>query len=263
MYIIFCNNVYKCYNIDILDINLIFFAVTNKLFEGDFERIMKEKVLDTRSLSDKVYDYLIKSIIDRKLKFGQIINIREIANSLEISPMPVRDAINRLALENIIKINPRSNCIINIPNKKNILELFEIREILEVYALKKYFEQNEKIDLKNLELIVDKMGKINKEKNDSLRAKKTIDLDILFHKEIVSFAKNSNMYKIYKEIELQISIALIYSIVDFPYEKWVYNDHKTIYNYLIKNSLRATEALKGHFEHIKNNIVKSEKFKFS
>ena len=38
---------------------------------------MPNTIIDTRNLSNQVYDYIIKSIIDGKLVFGQITNIRK------------------------------------------------------------------------------------------------------------------------------------------------------------------------------------------
>lgn len=220
---------------------------------------MPNTIIDTRNLSNQVYDYIIKYIIDGKLVFGQIINIREIANELNISPMPVREAIKRLSFENIIQVNPRSNCIIKVPKKKNILELFEVRELIEVYALQKYFYNKTKKDLSYLGDLVKEMNSNKEENNDPLINRELINLDTLYHTDIVSLAENKSMLKIYKKITLQISMALIYCIVDFPYEEWVYKDHKIIFDCLINYSEEAISVLKKHFIHIKNNIEKSKK----
>ncbi|MBA7511404.1 putative D-xylose utilization operon transcriptional repressor [subsurface metagenome] len=217
------------------------------------------KIIDTRNLSNQVYDYILKSIIDGKLFFGQIVNIREIANELNISPMPVREAIKRLAFENIIQVNPRSNCVIKIPKKKNILELFEMRELIEVYALNKIFSDKKKVDFSKLHKLVEEMYLKKSEKNDSQINRELINLDTLYHTQIVSLAKNKSMLKIYKEITLQISMALNYCIVEFPYEEWVFRDHKIIYDHIINNSKKAILMLEEHFIHIKNNIEKSKK----
>jgi len=223
---------------------------------------MPNEIIDTRNLSNQVYDYIIKSIIDGKIVFGQIINIREIANELNISPMPVREAIKRLSFENIIQINPRSNCIIKVPNKKDVLELFEIRELIEIYALRKYFSRKTKKDFSFLGNLVEEMY-LNKEENDDpLINRELMNLDALYHTEIVSLAENKSMLKIYKKITLQISMALIYCIVDFPYEEWVYKDHKIIFDCLINHSEKGVSVLKKHFIHIKNNIIKSRKLSF-
>lgn len=223
---------------------------------------MPNTIINTRNLSNQVYDYIIKSIIDGKLVFGQIVNIREIANELNISPMPVREAIKRLAFENIIQINPRSNCIIKVPKKKNVLELFEMRELIEVYALRKYFSNKIKRDFSYLRDLVKEMDSNKEESDDPIINRELINLDTLYHAEIVSLAKNKSMLKIYKKITLQISMALIYCIVDFPYEEWVYEDHKIIYDCLMNHSEEAISALKKHFTHIKNNIEKSKKLSF-
>lgn len=42
---------------------------------------MPNTIIDNRNLSNQVYDYIIKSIIDGKLVFGQIINIRKTAKA--------------------------------------------------------------------------------------------------------------------------------------------------------------------------------------
>lgn len=223
---------------------------------------MPNTIIDTKNLSNQVYDYIIKSIIDGKLGFGQIINIRETANELNISPMPVREAIKLLAFENIIQINPRSNCIIKVPKKENILELFEIRELIEVYALSKYVYNQTKRDFSYLCDLVKEMASNKEENNNPLINRKLMNLDTLYHIEIVSLAENESMLKIYKKITLQISMALIYCIVDFPYEEWVYKDHKIIYDCIINHSEEAISVLKKHFTHIKNNITKSKKLSF-
>lgn len=224
---------------------------------------MLNAIIVTSNLSNQVYDYIIKSIIDGKLVFGQIINIRKIANELNISPMPVREAIKRLAFENIIQINPRSNCIVKVPKKKNILELFEVRELIEVYALRKYFSNKTKKDFSYLCKLVKEMNSNKEENNCPPMNRKLINLDTLYHTEIVSLAENKSMLKIYKEITLQISMALIYCIVEFPYGEWVYKDHKIIFDCLINHSKEAISVLKKHFAHIKNNITKSKKLSFN
>lgn len=55
--------------------------------------------IDTRSLVDKVYDYLLGQIIDGEIKYGDNLKIQELAEQLCVSAMPVREALKRLQYE--------------------------------------------------------------------------------------------------------------------------------------------------------------------
>ena len=223
---------------------------------------IKEEI-DTKNISYKVYDFLIEAIIEGQLKFGEKLNIRKIANELGISPMPVRDAINRLANENIVQINPRSNCRLIIPKKKYILELFEIRKVLEMFAIKKYLTSSKQKSLYKLNKLIQEMKAIryrSGEDDISLNDQRAlINLDTLYHREIISLAENKEMFKIYKNISLQLNMAITYSICDFPYEKRIYMDHQMIYNYLMNGSNKAIVILKKHLEYIQEKIIRSKK----
>ena len=59
------------------------------------------------SLSDQVYAYLTNKIITGELKFGDRLNIKEIASRLQVSSMPIRDAIKRLEQDRVVVVNPR------------------------------------------------------------------------------------------------------------------------------------------------------------
>lgn len=229
---------------------------------NEFVKFKRNKI-DTKSISDKIYDILIESFIHGQLKFGETLNIKQIANNLGVSSMPVRDAINRLANENIVQINPRRNCRLIIPKKKYILELFEIRKALEIFALKKYLTSSKQKRLYKLNKLIQGMKAIRyrsgEDKNSLNGYRALINLDTLYHREFVCLAENKEMLEIYKNISLQLNMAITYSICDFPYEKRILEDHQMIYDYLISGSNKAIVILKKHLEYIREKIIRSKK----
>lgn len=59
-------------------------------------------IIETRSLSEQVYQYLCLRIIEGSISYGEILNIKQIASTLSVSPMPVREAVKRLEHEGIV-----------------------------------------------------------------------------------------------------------------------------------------------------------------
>ena len=57
-------------------------------------------------LKDQAYDKLIQLINEGKLKYGETYSLNALAQDLEMSRTPVRDAIQKLADENRIDVLP-------------------------------------------------------------------------------------------------------------------------------------------------------------
>lgn len=64
-------------------------------------KIMKQ------SISDQMFSILKEAIVRQRIKAGEQINPREIAEQYGVSVMPVRDALTRLASFGLVTIRPR------------------------------------------------------------------------------------------------------------------------------------------------------------
>lgn len=87
-----------------------------------------------KSIADHIYEALRADIAQGKLSAGARLTPGEIAASLGCSPMPVRDAIRRLAAEGFITISPRKETTVASLSLEEMRELFAIRAVLEGFA---------------------------------------------------------------------------------------------------------------------------------
>ena len=213
------------------------------------------------SLSDVVYEHLSKQIIEGKIKYGEKLNIKAISEQLSVSTMPVRDALKKLEMENVVKIKPRSNCFVTIPTKKSILDAVDMRELLELHAvelsLRKIFEK----DLQPIVEIVDEMGTIIDGTPDVDKTNRYIYLDLLYHTELCKLAGNDYLEKFYREVNLHLNMTFIYRIGIPPDVKESYADHKQIANKLSKNSPESLDLLEDHLERSRGHIIQGELFR--
>src|SRR2546428_4896350 len=82
-----------------------------------------------------VYAYLRSRILSGKLRGGARLNQETIARELQVSRMPVREAIKRLDSEGLVVNRPNRGTVVTALGPDAILELFEMRSVLEGLAV--------------------------------------------------------------------------------------------------------------------------------
>jgi DNA-binding GntR family transcriptional regulator len=88
-----------------------------------------------KSNSEKAYDYLKNEIVMMKMPQGTPVNEREIADTLGISRTPVREAIHRLEAQGLLSYYPYQGTIVANIYEDDIIEICELREMIETWAI--------------------------------------------------------------------------------------------------------------------------------
>jgi DNA-binding GntR family transcriptional regulator len=213
------------------------------------------------SLSDVVYEHLSKQIIEGKIRYGEKLSIKAISEQLNVSTMPVRDALKKLEIDNIVQIKPRSNCFVTIPTKKSILDAVEMREVLELHAVKLALRRISEKDMQPIREIVDEMEKIIEGAPSGDDINRYIYLDLLFHTELCKLAGNDYLQKFYREVNLHLNMTFIYRIGIPPDINESFADHKRIEKKMSKNSPESIELLEDHLERSRGHITQGELFR--
>ena len=83
--------------------------------------------------SEKVYRQLKQLIVANHIKPGEILNERELADSLSVSRTPIRDALRSLEQEGWISKKGKFK-VVSLLTWKNVQSLMEIRRPLELMS---------------------------------------------------------------------------------------------------------------------------------
>ena len=213
------------------------------------------------SLSDRVYEYLSKEIIEGNIRYGEKLNIKVISETLNVSTMPVRDALKKLEMENIVRIKPRSNCIVTVPTKKSILDAVEMRELLELHAAGRIYREITPNELHPLCEIVEDMKTAVGGTPTHEKMNRYIYLDLLFHTELCNLAGNDYLKKFYREVNLHLNMTFIYRIGTSPDIQESFADHERIARKLAENSPESLDLLESHLERSRGHIVRGRLFR--
>src|SRR5574342_876176 len=91
----------------------------------------KQKPGIAQLFSDLAYGQIKEMIISAKLPPGSLLTEGELASQLGIGRMPVREAMQRLAQEDLVMILPRKGSFVHPIQVEDLQKIFELRVTLE------------------------------------------------------------------------------------------------------------------------------------
>lgn len=82
-------------------------------------------------LADQVYDVLHKAIVSGDLAAGSRLRIREVAEQVGTSVMPVREAIRRLEEGGFVQREPHRGAVVKGLTLEELIHVYDVRKVLE------------------------------------------------------------------------------------------------------------------------------------
>ena len=166
----------------------------------------RKKGVNGEKLSEVVFDHVVRNIRSGKYLPSDKISLVEIAQELNVSAMPVRNAMEKLEEHGWVERRPQSGTYIKDFDPQEIQEIYEIREMIEAQAVCSLCERYMEKELTRLEEIVDHMEAAAEEKD----GEKFAQFDRAFHRYIVYCQGNRKLDRIYESILLQ-SLCFYYN----------------------------------------------------
>jgi DNA-binding GntR family transcriptional regulator len=88
----------------------------------------------TRLVAEHAYTELRDRIVTLRLPPGTVVREDELMSELGIGRTPLREAVKRLALENLVDVQPRRGTFVSAVEAADIMNISEVRAELEGYA---------------------------------------------------------------------------------------------------------------------------------
>ncbi|MBB6669088.1 GntR family transcriptional regulator [Cohnella nanjingensis] len=153
-----------------------------------------------QTLSEQVHLALRESIVRGELPPGRRLLVLEIANALEISQAPVREALERLKQEGLLDSKSNKGSVVADIRKEEIEEIYALRELIEWHAVRQCLPMLRQSDLDELDAICERMRNAA-ESDDHFRF---IDLDMDFHRFFFAKAGNRTILQLWDQITVKI-----------------------------------------------------------
>jgi len=206
------------------------------------------QTLTTRGVAEEVYDILRDKILSCELAPGQRLDVAQISIQLSVSRTPVKDALQRLSVQDLVEIHPRRGTFVSKITPEDVRETFEVREALEVKAC----------DLAAGKLkpeTIEKLRGLNQRMfAPDLRFGDHVVLDSELHRTIIESAGNQRLLKMYSELKAHVQIARVhYRSTNWrTHNKTTASEHLSVIDALSEG--RGEDARGAMQTHIRNSM---------
>jgi len=220
--------------------------------------LSKLKLENYELLNQKAYRVLKRAIIRGDLTPNSKLILSEIAQSLGISNTPIREAVNKLASEGLVKIIPNKGIIVKEINIDDFQEILQVRAFLDGLIAKLSAEKITDKEIDDMMEIIHKMEQYVKE-DDRLTYN---DLDIKFHDFLLTIAGNNTLKEIYNNLIVHGHRFRLRTLkIPDRMGKSLKEHLKIALKIKERNPAEATRVSQEHIENILQSIEEDEKKK--
>ncbi|MDZ5471318.1 GntR family transcriptional regulator [Bacillus sp. 31A1R] len=185
--------------------------------------------LEQRTLSDDVAKIIRKMILNGTLKPGERLNQAQLADELNISRGPVREAIKLLQNEGLVKHETNKGTFVTTLSLQDAYEIYTLRALLESEAAQLASPFLTKKDFKRLEELLMELQD-SFEKGDLERE---AEIDTLFHKTIVEASKHQRLIHMHQQLDTQVGAMFLTIAHELPQRATkVVENHQLLLNVL-------------------------------
>lgn len=242
---------------------IVYNEETNKMVAGKFNQgrgmmmsINKIKTVGRQPLNVMVYENIKTAIIEGDIEPGTRLTETKVGEQMNVSTTPVREAFRRLASEGLVKIIPWRGAIVQEFSDKQIIEVYQCRESLEVLAIE--------LAIANIDDTgVVKLYELVEESKVTTDFSKYVEINSAIHNTILEYAQNDMLVNLLGQLSDVIYHNRNISSYSDQRRSEIYQEHLTIVKSIQeRDKENARQAMKVHinngYEYIKDRLVKSK-----
>lgn len=206
--------------------------------------------LPASTLAERAYAQIKQLIFDFILLPGDRFSESELANQVQVSRTPLRQALQRLQREGFLLVFPKSGWQVAPLDFETFDQLYDLRVLIETHAVAKLCEQVERPVLEELAdvwLV---------KPQDRATAFVTVDrLDEAFHSALVRAVGNAEMTKVHEDITERIRIIRRLDFTKPARVEATYDEHARILRAITRRRQdEAQRMLRAHVEQSKLEV---------
>lgn len=206
-----------------------------------------------KTIRNQVYQILKDDICEGRFAPGQWLQETELAEHLCVSRSPIREALRQLAADGLVVEIPNKGVFVKEFTARDIEEIFDMRVLLEDYAIGKLQHNLTTADIGRLIDCLNEMERVHARKD--LRA--YTDMDAKLHSMLIELCGNSLLETMYGRIHSLNQQFRIYSLTSTQRFNESMEEHRNIVHCLLTNNAEEARALnKQHLQLAKDIIIR-------
>ena len=210
------------------------------------------KKIKVNTISQQVYSILKKEIVSGTYKPGDWLQEMELAKNLEVSRSPIREALRQLTADGLVVEIPNKGSFVREFTEKEIREIFEVREMLESYAIRHLNKQWSQEEIEVFKTYREDFNRLYNEGN----LDEYIVVDSRFHRFLVACTGNSILLDLYQKVRNMNMLFRIMSLSTKERFDESLKEHVSIIDNLLKgNSSEADLINRVHLAYARDTAI--------
>lgn len=199
-------------------------------------------------MTDRVYSLLRAQIMDLELKPEAPLQIHGLSKEFDVSPTPVREALNRLSAEGLVTVEPyRGFRVSELLSYEDLAQLLRAREVLECAAAKQAVAAGAQRTLFELERVVDTMDGLAQAAELDVKAFNAADAE--FHRRIVESSGNRFLVHAFDSLHAHVQIARHFQGRPPMESRRSNEEHRRILDAIVRGAdVEVTEHVTAHID---------------
>jgi DNA-binding GntR family transcriptional regulator len=205
------------------------------------------------SLTDIAYNTLLEAIINQDFPPGAPVSIDNLAAQLNMSNTPVREALMRAHGERLVTQKTNRGFLVSDILKPNELkQLFEVRHVLEVYALSVANVTSEAID--TVSNLVEQMASSG-DGTVYVDFQEYMVLDHQFHRTLIELSQNEFLVDAWEDLHVHLHLSRLYTGVGLFDRDHSRDEHRAIAEALQQSNVNmAASLLSNHIKRVEKRM---------
>ena len=206
-----------------------------------------------RPIREVVYESLRATLISGKIPVGERIVEKEYSQRLNISRTPVREALKQLEQEDLVEYIPRVGVVVKRITKDDVIEIYKIRQSLEVLVVNMAMENILPEEIKAISDLLDQTEK----ENDNRNIDEVIKLFSEFNYIIYKSSKMKRLPIMISQLNNYLQRFRNISILDNDRREKALLEHRLILNAIVsKDKNLAEKIIKVHLDDSLDVVLK-------
>lgn len=152
------------------------------------------------SLRERAYDEIKRRILNNAFEPGALLSENQLAEELQISRTPIREALRDLSAGGLVRILPQRGVVVSELSLQDVIEVYQLREQLECFATRLAASHLSDKDAAAFR-------SDHKRALEHMRGKRlspAYDFSVLMHSRIIALARNTRLAQFMQQLGDQV-----------------------------------------------------------
>jgi DNA-binding GntR family transcriptional regulator len=192
---------------------------------------------------DHAYEMIWRQLIRGERQPGDRLTDTELASQLGLSRTPVRQALHRLALEDLIRLDARRGFSVRAFSANDVIEIYQVRAVLEVLALRLSAPRFTREQIQEQLEVLHRVRAALRSERDDHSVLLHLEADLNFHNLLIQTSGNGRLIRLLAGLRSQQSLFQYWDTSYPERNEAAADEHEVILRALAEGDTANAEVL--------------------